>query len=77
MIHRLYILLILLLVVGPYSSEVKKTFEVLTSIYPMKGSDYFIQVSGAKFTYNPHRMIFDRVTDIWLGDEENGYQQLE
>lgn len=60
-----------------YPSEVKKTFEVLTSIYPMKGSDYFIQVSGAKFTYNPHRMIFDRVTDIWLGDEENGYQQLD
>jgi hypothetical protein len=22
-------------------------------------------------------MIFDRVTDIWLGDEENGYQQLD
>jgi len=60
-----------------YPSEVKKTFEVLTSIYPMKGSDYFIQVSGAKFTYNPHRMIFDRVTDIWLGDEENGYRQLD
>ena len=60
-----------------YPSELKKTVEVLTSIYPMKGSDYFIQVSGAKFTYNPHRMIFDRVTDIWLGDEENGYQQLD
>ena len=60
-----------------YPFELKKTFEVLTSIYPMKGSDYFIQVSGAKFTYNPHRMIFDRVTDIWLGDEENGYQQLD
>jgi 5'-nucleotidase len=60
-----------------YPSEVKKAFEVLTSIYPMKGSDYFIQVSGAKFTYNPHRMIFDRVTDIWLGDEENGYQRLD
>jgi len=60
-----------------YPSELKKTFEVLTSIYPLKGSDYFIQVSGAKFTHNPHRMIFDRVTDIWLGDEENGYQQLD
>ncbi len=27
-----------------YPSELKKTFEVLTSIYPLKGSDYFIQV---------------------------------
>ncbi len=60
-----------------YPSELKKTIEVLTSIYPMKGSDYFIQVSGAKFTYNPHRMIFDRVTEIRLGDEENGYLQLD
>ena len=60
-----------------YPSELKKAFEVLTSIYPLKGSDYFIQVSGAKFTHNPHRMIFDRVTEIWLGDEENGYQQLD
>ncbi len=60
-----------------YPSELKKAFEILTSIYPMKGSDYFIQVSGAKFTYNPHRMIFDRVTDIWLGDEASGYRQLD
>ena len=60
-----------------FPSEFKKALEILTSIYPLKGSDYFIQFSGAKFTYNPHRMIFDRVTDIWLGDEENGYQQLD
>ena len=60
-----------------YPSELKKALEILTSIYPMKGSDYFIQVSGAKFTYNPHRMIFDRVTEIWLGDEEGGYRQLD
>jgi len=60
-----------------YPSEIKKTFEVLTSIYPMKGSDYFLQVSGARFTYNPNRMMFDRVTEIWLGDEETGYQLLD
>jgi 5'-nucleotidase len=60
-----------------YPSELKKTFEVLTSIYPLKGSDYFLQVSGAKFTYNPNRMLFDRITEIWLGDEENGYQLLD
>jgi 5'-nucleotidase/UDP-sugar diphosphatase len=60
-----------------YPSELKKTLEILTSIYPLKGSDYFIQVSGVRFTYNPHRMIFDRVTEIWLGDEENGYRLLD
>jgi hypothetical protein len=33
-----------------------------TSIYPLKGSDYFLQASGVRFSYNPHRMIFDRIT---------------
>jgi 5'-nucleotidase len=60
-----------------YPSELKKGFEILTSIYPMKGSDYFLQVSGARFTYNPNRMIFDRITDIWIGSEEDGYVPLD
>jgi 5'-nucleotidase len=66
-----------LIAVYIYPSELKKTFEILTSIYPLKGSDYFLQVSGARFAYNPNRMIFDRVTEIWLGDEERGYQLLD
>jgi 5'-nucleotidase len=60
-----------------YASEIKKALEVLTSIYPRKGSSYFLQVSGLKFTYNPRRVIFDRVTDIWLGNEEEGYLPLD
>jgi 5'-nucleotidase / UDP-sugar diphosphatase len=57
--------------------ELKKGFEVLTSICPAKGPDYFLQIAGAKFTYNPRRIMFDRVTDIWTGDEENGYKKLD
>jgi 5'-nucleotidase len=60
-----------------YASEIKKALEVLTSVYPRKGGDYYLQVSGVKFTYNPRRMIFDRVTDIWLGSEEEGYVPLD
>ncbi|MGB4269316.1 MAG: bifunctional UDP-sugar hydrolase/5'-nucleotidase [Spirochaetota bacterium] len=60
-----------------YASEIKKACEILTSIYPLKGNDYFIQVSGIKFTYNPNRMLFDRVTEIWIGDEQNGYALLD
>jgi len=60
-----------------YASEIKKTLEVLTSIYPRKGSSFFLQVSGLKFTYNPRRVIFDRVTDIWMGSEEEGYVPLD
>ncbi|MDO9515221.1 MAG: bifunctional UDP-sugar hydrolase/5'-nucleotidase [Syntrophales bacterium] len=58
-------------------AEIKKALEILTSIYPLKGPDYYLQVSGVKFSYNPHRMIFDRVTAIWLGDDQRGFTPLD
>ena len=60
-----------------YPSELKKALEVLTSVYPLKGSDYFLQVSGVQFIYNPRRMIFDRITEIRIGNEESGYRLLD
>lgn len=60
-----------------YAHEIKKMMEVLTSIYPRKGNKFFLQVSGLRFKYNPNRVIFDRVTDIWVGSEEEGYQPLD
>lgn len=60
-----------------YAHEIKKILEVLTSIYPKKGGKYFLQVSGLKFKYNPNRVIFDRVTDISIGSEEEGYKPLD
>ena len=60
-----------------YAHEIKKILEVLTSLYPKKGDKFFLQVSGLKFKYNPHRVIFDRVTDIWMGSEEEGYKPLD
>jgi 5'-nucleotidase/UDP-sugar diphosphatase len=59
------------------AGEIKKTLEVVTSIYPMKGSDYFLQCSGLRFAYNPNRMLFDRVTRIDLGSEEEGWTPLD
>jgi len=66
-----------LITIYVYPSELKKTLEVLTSVYPLKGSDYFLQVSGVQFIYNPRRMIFDRITEIRIGNEESGYQLLD
>jgi 5'-nucleotidase / UDP-sugar diphosphatase len=60
-----------------YGSEIKKAMEVPTSIYPLKGSDYYLQLSGLKVTYNPHRMLFDRVTDIQIEDENGNYVPLD
>ncbi len=60
-----------------YASELKKALEILTSINPIKGYDYFLQISGLKCTYNPRRMIFDRVTDIQIGSDDEGYKPLD
>jgi len=60
-----------------YGYEIKKALEILTSVYPRKGYDYFLQISGLRFTYNPHRVIFDRVTKIEIGGEEEGYKELD
>ncbi len=60
-----------------YGSELKKAMEILTSIYPLKGDSYFIQISGIRFTYNPRRALFDRVTEVWIGSEEDGYVPLD
>jgi 5'-nucleotidase len=60
-----------------YGYELKKALEILTSIRPIKGDDYYLQISGLRFTYNPRRIIFDRVTDIETGTEEEGYRPLD
>ena len=60
-----------------YGYEIKRALEVVTSVYPLRGSAYFLQLSGVRFTYNPHRMLFDRVTDIEILDENGQYQPLD
>lgn len=60
-----------------YAYEIKRTLEILTSIEPIKGNNFFLQISGLRFTYNPHRVIFDRVTAIDTGSEEEGYKPLD
>jgi 5'-nucleotidase/UDP-sugar diphosphatase len=57
--------------------EIKKAFEVLTSVYPRKGWDYFLQISGVKFRYNPHRVIFDRVIDIEIASADGNFTPLD
>ncbi|MFC2160021.1 bifunctional metallophosphatase/5'-nucleotidase [Acidobacteriota bacterium] len=60
-----------------YASEIKKALEVLTSISPLKGPDFFLQISGVKFAYNPLRMIFDRVTRIQIENKNGQYEILD
>lgn len=55
------------------AAEIRKALEVITTVYPLKGSDYWLSVSGLKFEYNPKLLPFYRVRRIYLGDEVNGY----
>ncbi len=55
------------------ASEVKKALEVLTTLYPMRGSDFWLNVSGLKVKYAPNGIPFFRVKNIYVGDDENGY----
>jgi len=60
-----------------YGAEIKKVMEVPTTIFPLKGSDYFLQLSGLKVRTNPRRMLFDRVTEILIEDEQGNYAPLD
>lgn len=61
-----------------YGYELKRALEILTSVKPAKqNEDYLLQVSGLRFTYNPYRAPFDRVTSIEIGGEEQGYAPLD
>ncbi|PKN18279.1 MAG: bifunctional metallophosphatase/5'-nucleotidase [Deltaproteobacteria bacterium HGW-Deltaproteobacteria-6] len=61
-----------------YGYEIKRALEIPTSVRPLKNNDdYYLQISGLRFTYNPHRMLFDRVTAMEIGSEEEGYAPLD
>ncbi len=57
--------------------EIKRALEVITTVYPLKGEEYFIQISGVRFTYNPYRVPFDRVTGIWIETQDGAWIPLD
>ena len=61
-----------------YGYELKRAMEILTSVRPLKqNDDYYLQVSGIKFVYNPRRMFFDRITSMEIGSDDEGYRSLD
>ena len=58
-------------------AELKKMFEVLTTLPSLKGDDYFIQFSGAKVAFNRNRMWFDRVTGIEVADAQGKFVPVD
>ncbi|WP_134677769.1 bifunctional metallophosphatase/5'-nucleotidase [Ectopseudomonas khazarica] len=58
--------------------EIKSLLEVLLLAYQLRDSDsYYPRVSGVRFTYNPWRVPFDRVSRIEIGDPVKGYHDLD
>lgn len=55
--------------------EIRSVLEVQTSIAPMK-HDAQMQVSGVRFTFNPHRVPFDRVVSVAVQDEDGVFRPL-
>lgn len=56
--------------------EMKDILEVHTSVAPLDKEDAYLQVSGIKFTYNPYRVVLDRVTSVSVQDEKGDYKPL-
>jgi len=57
--------------------ELKDILEVEASVAPFKKEDAHLQVSGVKFAFNPHRILFDRVTQVSVQDEKGEYKTLD
>jgi len=56
--------------------ELKDILEVETSVAPLKKVDAHLQVSGVKFKFNPQRILFDRVTQVFVQDKKGDYKPL-
>ncbi len=63
---------------APYLTgrELKRLLEVHASVAPIN-SDASLQVSGVRFSYNPRRLIFDRVTRVSVLAEDGVYRPLD
>lgn len=59
------------------AQEIKKALEVLTTVHPLKGPSYYLQVSGLRFRYNPNRLMFDRVIEIEIESENGEFVTLD
>jgi len=57
--------------------ELKDILEIETSLAPLKKVDAHLQVSGIRFKFNPRRILFDRVTQVFVQDEKGDYKSLD
>jgi 5'-nucleotidase / UDP-sugar diphosphatase len=59
-----------------YGREIKDVLEVETTVAPLIKKDAHLQVSGVRFTFNPYRMWFDRITSVQIQEPDGSYLPL-
>lgn len=57
-------------------NELKKLLELILAVYPQK-INYYLFFSGAKVEYDPDKGLFRKITSIKIGDDINGYTELD
>jgi 5'-nucleotidase/UDP-sugar diphosphatase len=57
--------------------EIKNVIEFCLASSPARPGDYFPRASGMRFTYDPKRPQFDQVTEVALGDIDQGYAAID
>jgi 5'-nucleotidase/UDP-sugar diphosphatase len=55
--------------------ELKKILELILTIYP-KMEDYYLYMSGIHLTYTPDKGIFNKISEITIGNDEKGYKKM-
>ena len=56
--------------------EVKKALELILLAYPLMGGDYWLNVSGFRFEYNPSGLPLFRVLRMFVGNDVDGYSSV-
>lgn len=57
-------------------SDLKNLMEFLLVGYRMKGPIFYPRLSGVQVVYNNRRVLFDRVVEIRVGDDMDGYETV-
>ena len=57
-------------------AEIEQALEVNTTLAALKG-DYYLQVSGLRFAYNPNRVPLDRMTTLLIAEPDGEYRPIE
>lgn len=57
------------------AKEIRLALEVICGVAPAFSDAFYLQVSGLKFECDADGKLFKQVTNVWLGNETDGYSE--